>query len=129
MAEGCEVIPLMAPARVEVNTQEDVVGLWVQPQMIGMVQRGRPAPRKANKPEELIAADVIIVAIGQDIEIAPFFEAAGIPVERAWFKADRACVYPVKRVCLWVVTVKVVLQRSFVQWKWVRLRQQILTAI
>ncbi len=93
VAEGCEVIPLMAPARVEVNTQEDVVGLWVQPQMIGMVQRGRPAPRKANKPEELIAADVIIVAIGQDIEIAPF-EAAGIPVERAWFKADRACAVP-----------------------------------
>ncbi len=93
VAEGCEVIPLMAPVRVEANAQDDVMGLWVQPQIISTVQRGRPTPRKANREEEMIPADVIIVAIGQDIELTPF-EAAGIPVERAWFRADRACQVP-----------------------------------
>lgn len=92
-AEGCEIIPLMAPARVEADENDNATGLWVQPQIIGSVQRGRPAPRKANKPEVLIPADVIVVAIGQDIEIAPF-QAAGIPMERSWFLADRACQVP-----------------------------------
>jgi len=93
VAEGCEVLPLLAPVRVETDAEDSVVGLWMQPQIIGAVQRGRPAPRKADKPEELFRADIIIVAIGQDIEVEPF-RAAGIPVERAWFRADGATKVP-----------------------------------
>lgn len=93
MAECCEILPLLSPVRVEMDETETVTGLWVQPQIIGPVSRGRPAPRKADKPEQLLPADVIIVAIGQDIEIDPF-KAAGIPVERSWFKGDSACQVP-----------------------------------
>ena len=93
MAEGCEILPLMAPVRVEADENENATGLWVQPQIIGQVQRGRPAPRKADRPEQLLSADIIIVAIGQDIETEPF-RAAGIPVERSWFQADSACQVP-----------------------------------
>ncbi len=92
-AEDCEIMTLMAPVRVEVDEDENVTGLWVQPQIIGGVQRGRPAPRNADKPEVLVPADIIIVAIGQAVESDPF-EAAGLPVKRSLLTADMACQVP-----------------------------------
>ena len=44
----------------------------VQPQIIGPVRGGRPSPRKANKPEERMECDIVLVAIGQDIVSQPF---------------------------------------------------------
>ena len=86
-AEGCEIMTLMAPNRIEIDEQENVVGLVVDPQIIGEVKRGRPSPRKADKAEVLLPADIIIVAIGQDIESDPF-KAAGLAVDRACLKAS-----------------------------------------
>lgn len=88
VAEGVELITLKAPLRIEANADNAVCGLWVQPQIIGAVKNGRPAPKDANKPEERIDCDIILVAIGQDIVSQPFAEY-GIPVKRGRIQADR----------------------------------------
>ena len=88
VAEGVELITLKAPLRIEADADNAVCGLWVQPQIIGAVKNGRPAPKDANKPEEKIDCDIILVAIGQDIVSQPFAEY-GIPVKRGRIQADR----------------------------------------
>ncbi len=87
MAEGVEMITLKAPVRIEKDESGNAAALIVQPQVIGEVKDGRPAPKKANKAEQRIVCDVIIVAVGQDIISEPF-EKAGIPVERNRIAAD-----------------------------------------
>lgn len=67
LEEGCFLRELNAP--VEVVTSEDkVVGLRLQPQVSGLIERGRPKPIPSTKKPEVIKADKIIVAIGQDID-------------------------------------------------------------
>ena len=87
MAEGAELVTLMAPVRIEANEKGEAVALWVQPQIIGEADKsGRPRPNKADLPEVRIPADIIVVAIGQGIEIQGF-EQAGVPVKRGTFVA------------------------------------------
>ena len=87
LAEGAELATLMAPVRIEANEKGEAVALWVQPQIIGEADKsGRPRPNKADLPEVRIPADIIVVAIGQGIEIAGF-EQAGVPVKRGTFVA------------------------------------------
>ncbi len=80
-AEGCSVVELKAPVRIETDEQHNVKGLWVQPQMISNIRNGRPSPKRAAVEEELIECDMIIVAIGQGIESKPF-EEFGMKVKR-----------------------------------------------
>ena len=80
MAEGCEVLPLKAPVRIETNSDGDVTALVVQPQVIGEVRGGRPAPRKADQPEERIACDVVLMAVGQVVDSGGFAQA-GVPTD------------------------------------------------
>ena len=89
MAEGIELLTLKAPLRVEANDSGEVSALWVQPQVIGPVKKGRPAPRKAHKAEERLECDLLIVAIGQDIVADPF-EKAGIATRRSQFVTDES---------------------------------------
>lgn len=92
IADGCEVVTLKAPSRVEVDENGDVKGLWVQPQLIGLVDgSGRPKPGKADCPEELFECDIVIAAIGQKIESDPF-EELGIATKRGTFSADERCI-------------------------------------
>ena len=86
MQEGVEMLTLQAPDHIEV---EDgcAVALHTQPQFIGPVKRGRPAPQKADKPPVRVPADVVLIAVGQDIESAPF-EEAGMQADRTYFEAD-----------------------------------------
>ena len=87
MAEGAELMTLMAPVRIEADENGNAVALWVQPQIIGEADKsGRPRPNKADLPEVRIPADIIVVAIGQGIEIAGF-EQAGVPIKRGTFVA------------------------------------------
>ena len=72
IAEGIELVTLKAPLRVEADAEGNACALWVQPQIIGPVKGGRPSPRKANKPEERMECDIVLVAIGQDIVSQPF---------------------------------------------------------
>lgn len=80
-AEGCDVVELMAPVRIEQNKDGIVTGLVVQPQMISNVSRGRAAPVNASKPEETLPCDLIVVSIGQGIETKPF-EEYGVTIKR-----------------------------------------------
>lgn len=87
MAEGAEIEALMAPVRIEADEDGCAAALWVQPQIIGEADKsGRPRPNKADLPERRIPADIIVVAIGQGIEIQGF-EQAGVPIKRGVFVA------------------------------------------
>ena len=87
MAEGAEIAALMAPSHIEADEDGNAAALWVQPQIIGEADKsGRPRPNKADLPEVRIPADIIVVAIGQGIEIQGF-EQAGVPIKRGVFVA------------------------------------------
>ena len=87
IAEGAEIQTLMAPVRIEADEDGCAAALWVQPQIIGEADKsGRPRPNKADLPEVRIPADIIVVAIGQGIEIQGF-EQAGVPIKRGVFVA------------------------------------------
>ena len=76
-AEGCEVLELHSPKEIVVEDGH-VVGLRVEPQIIGGPRNGRPAPRKADAPDVTLDCDVVAVAIGQAINSKPF-EDLGVP--------------------------------------------------
>ena len=81
MAEGCEVLPLKAPVAIQTDENGKVTGLVVQPQVIGEVRGGRPAPRDADQPQEVIPCDVVLMAVGQAVDSKDFAQA-GVPVNR-----------------------------------------------
>ena len=75
VAEGVELVTLQAPVRIETNGQGHAVALWTQPQISGLYDRnGRPKSNKADKDPIRMPADIILVAIGQDIESEQFEE-------------------------------------------------------
>ncbi|MGI6070095.1 MAG: NAD(P)-binding protein [Blautia sp.] len=86
IAEGCEVLDLTAPLRIEQDVDGVARALWVQPQIIGEVVGGRPFPNTAEAKQMRLACDCIIVAVGQGIETKPF-EESGIPVKRGVIQA------------------------------------------
>ena len=87
MAEGAEIMTLAAPVRIEADEAGVAKALWVQPQLIGEADKaGRPRPHDAALDEVRLEADVIVVAIGQGIEISGF-DAAGVPIKRGTFVA------------------------------------------
>ena len=75
-AEGCEIVQLKAPVRIAAEDGR-VVGLVVQPQIVGEIKNGRPAPVNANAPEETIPCDVVIGAIGQKVDATGLDLTAG----------------------------------------------------
>ena len=85
--EGVEMMTLQAPVRIEKDENGKVAALVCQPQYISAVKRGRPTPVAANKPEVRIEANVILIAVGQEILSAPF-EEFGMAAERTHFVAD-----------------------------------------
>lgn len=88
IAEGVEMMCLQAPERIEVGADGRAAALVCQPQRIGAVKRGRPAPVAADKPELRLEADIVLVAVGQAIESAPF-EEYGMEADRTYFVADQ----------------------------------------
>ena len=86
-ADMTALMTLAAPVRIEADEDGAAKALWVQPQIIGEVDKaGRPRPGKAALEEVRIPADVIVVAIGQGIEIQGF-DQAGVPIQRGTFVA------------------------------------------
>ena len=84
--EGCELLDLHAPLRIEVDDSGRAAALWVQPQIIGPMKHGRPIPMISEKAPVRLACDIVIVAIGQGIE-SKEFEKQGIPVKRGVIEA------------------------------------------
>ena len=94
MAEGCQILPLQAPARIEVDGSGKVAALWTRPQIIGPYGKdGRPKPRDAAVREFRIPCDYVIVAIGQAIEAQPF-ETIGVTTHRGAIQADLTSAVP-----------------------------------
>ena len=81
IAEGVELQTLKAPAAIDVDEASQVKGLYVTPQMVSAIKDGRASIRPTGEEDLYIPCDVLIVAIGQNIETR-HFEEAGIPVER-----------------------------------------------
>ena len=94
IAEGIELLTLKAPKRVEADEKGNVAALWTQPQISGLYDSaGRPSPNRAKKPEERLGCDVILVAIGQEIDSA-HFEESNVPVKRHRIVADEFGAVP-----------------------------------
>ena len=87
-AEGCEIVPLMAPVRIAVEGDR-ATGLVVKPQIVGPVKGGRPAPVDADASETTIPCDIVVIAIGQDID-SGHFAASGAEVKRGALVASAA---------------------------------------
>ena len=81
VAEGSELQTLKAPAAIDVDENNHVKGIYVTPQMVSTIKNGRASVRPTGEDDIYIPCDVLVVAIGQNIETA-HFEAAGIPVSR-----------------------------------------------
>ena len=82
LAEGVELLTMMAPVRIEADAEGNAVALWVKPQVSGAFDKGgRPSPAASDMPEQRLPADLIIMAIGQGIE-SRHFEESGITVKR-----------------------------------------------
>jgi len=87
IAEGCELLTLKSPVRIESDENDNAVALWVKPQLPGEFgSDGRPKAVDTESPEERIPADIIIMAVGQKIESA-IYEKAGIPTDRGMLVA------------------------------------------
>lgn len=87
VSEGVELVTLQAPVCVETDEDGHARAVITQPQYIGPVKRGRPAPVQANKPQVRIPADVVLIAVGQDIVSDPF-ETYGVKTDRKAFAVD-----------------------------------------
>lgn len=88
VGEGCEVMELQVPLRVEADADGQTAALWVKPQIIGKTDAGgRPCPFNAQAAEKRIPCDLIVVAVGQRIDYRPF-EQFGIPIKRGAIQAN-----------------------------------------
>ena len=82
LAEGAELVCLKAPSRIEVDEHGQAAALWVKPQVATKLDAsGRPIPKDADLPEERIAADLIVLAVGQRVEYDTF-RKAGLPIHK-----------------------------------------------
>jgi NADPH-dependent glutamate synthase beta subunit-like oxidoreductase len=86
IAEGCELLELHAPVRVE-TADGAVCGLTVQPQIISEIVGGRANPKKALASEVTLPCDIILVAVGQSVHYLPF-KQAGLAVDRGRIVTD-----------------------------------------
>jgi NADPH-dependent glutamate synthase beta subunit-like oxidoreductase len=93
IAEGAEILPLLAPVRIESDESGSVKGIVLQPQIIGGYRGDRPAPRNAKQPEISVPCDTVIMAIGQDIE-SEYFAACGITLKWDQIKTQLSCAVP-----------------------------------
>ena len=92
--EGVELYTLMAPLKIEADDKGDAVALWAQPQISGEYDRnGRPKSNKADKDPVRISADIVILAIGQEID-SQYFAENGIPTKWNRIVANKDCAIP-----------------------------------
>ena len=81
IAEGVEVQTLKAPASLDIDENNHVKGIYVTPQMVSAIKDGRASIKPTGEENVYIPCDILVVAIGQNIE-TKHFEDAGIPVNR-----------------------------------------------
>ena len=87
----------MAPARIDVDENNHVRGVYVTPQMISKIKGGRASVRATGEPDIFVPCQTLIVAIGQDIEFQHF---RGRPVFRSTAARSRPSATAVSTICL-----------------------------
>lgn len=92
IAEGCEVLEMYAPDAVKVDEAGNCAAMCLRPQMAGAIDRsGRPSPVDAPAPVLELACDIVVVAIGQNIQWETFADS-GIPCSRGTIVAGNDTV-------------------------------------
>ena len=81
IADGCEILELHAPLSIEKNADGAAEAILLQPQIVGPVKWGRPAPVNAAQTPVRMECDLVLVAVGQGIDSQKFGDY-GIPVKR-----------------------------------------------
>lgn len=81
IAEGIELQTLKAPASIDADENHKLKGIYATPQMISRIKDGRASVKPTGEDNIYIPCDILIKAIGQDIETSHFAEA-GVPVAR-----------------------------------------------
>ena len=80
IAEGCRLLELRTPVRIESDEEGNVKALVVKPQKVGPYDAsGRPKSFPAQKEEQVLPCDIVVGAIGQEID-SEVFEKAGVSV-------------------------------------------------
>lgn len=87
IAEGCEILDLYTPRKIEKDENSNISGLWIQSQIIGRIPFDRPVPVDADTESILIPCDQLVLAVGQGIE-SKSFEKEGIPVTQDAIMAE-----------------------------------------
>jgi hypothetical protein len=87
VAEGIELRTLMAPSSIDVDENNHIKGIYVKPQMISAIKDGRASVKATGEEDVYIPCDILVVAIGQNIE-TKHFEDAGIPVSNGKIITD-----------------------------------------
>ena len=91
IAEGCEILPLRAPMRIEADDDGNVTRFWMRPQMVGKVDAdGRTSIQDLDAENVSIPCSRVIIAIGQSIE-SGHFKDSGLPVHRGAIIAKSCC--------------------------------------
>ena len=94
LEEGCELLELHAPLKIEADEEGKVSAFWAVPQIIGQIDIwGRAKVGKASSDPVRIPCDVVIVAIGQGIETRSF-EESGVNVVKGNMVASLAGSVP-----------------------------------
>lgn len=81
IAEGIEMQTLRAPSKLMIDENNHVKGIYVTPQMISSIKNGRASIKATGEDDILIPCDILVVAIGQEIE-TKHLEDAGVPISR-----------------------------------------------
>ena len=86
IAEGCEMVDLMSPVRIDKGTDHEIAFVG-KPQMPSLYKWGRPAPVATEADEQVFECDILIEAIGQLIEYG-YFADKGFEQNRGCFLSD-----------------------------------------
>lgn len=81
VADGCEILELHAPTRIEKDKNGNVSAILLKPQIVGEIKWGRPSPVVSSLDEVRVPCDLVLVAVGQGIDSQKFGDY-GIPVKR-----------------------------------------------
>ena len=87
IAEGCELLELCAPDHVVTGPDGTVKALVLRRQIPGEISGGRPKPYDAPDGLFELPCDLIVSAIGQDIEWQRFSQQ-GVPVNHGVIQAE-----------------------------------------
>ena len=87
IAEGCEMVELMSPVRIERGTNKPLAFVG-QPQMASFYRGNRPAPKATSAKEAKFECDILVEAIGQVVD-GKYFEDSGFQLQWGNFKSDK----------------------------------------